>query len=295
MDPRSLLGVGARATRTELRSAHRRLRAALDPAAGGTTGLVHLLDVALDVATTGRSPDRLVLDPHAVLGVPPTASDDDVKAAYRRLARLVHPDRGGTDELFRVVATAHDVLSGAVHTAGRRRTWSPPPRPRPRRPYRAPAPELRHVTPVWRAWRDLAQHVAVLTVAIILPLAAAIAVGWVLTAVVVAVLVGWFSSVLRPTIDSALRAAVVLAGSRVKVAPEVEPERFLEDTCLDAPVGRQREDELYDAYVRWCRTRGAAVAPWVFVERLRSLGLLYVRSSAWDGGIWVGVTLRPVA
>lgn len=97
---------------------------------------------------------------------------------------------------------------------------------------------------------------------------------------------------LRPSLDGARRAAVVVLGARVRVAPEVEPERFLEETCIDAPVGRQREDQLYRAYVRWCGSRGEPVAPWVFVERLRALGLLYIRPSGWDGALWVGITLK---
>ncbi|MBO5510120.1 MAG: DnaJ domain-containing protein, partial [Clostridia bacterium] len=32
-------------------------------------------------------------DPYKILGVSPTATDDEVKAAYRALARKYHPDK----------------------------------------------------------------------------------------------------------------------------------------------------------------------------------------------------------
>ncbi len=37
--------------------------------------------------------ERAVWDPHAVLEVDPNASDDEVKAAYRRLVAQYHPDK----------------------------------------------------------------------------------------------------------------------------------------------------------------------------------------------------------
>ena len=56
-------------------------------------------------------------DPHAILGVQPGASAEEVKAAYRKKALLTHPDRHGTEgrqaaeEAFRAVSDAFDRLS----------------------------------------------------------------------------------------------------------------------------------------------------------------------------------------
>jgi curved DNA-binding protein CbpA len=46
-----------------------------------------------------------------ILEVSSTADLDEIKAAYRRLSTQVHPDRGGSGALFRLVREAYETLS----------------------------------------------------------------------------------------------------------------------------------------------------------------------------------------
>ncbi|CAN4126370.1 unnamed protein product [Withania somnifera] len=48
---------------------------------------------------------------YEILGVPKTASQDDLKKAYRKAAIKNHPDKGGDPEKFKELAQAYDVLS----------------------------------------------------------------------------------------------------------------------------------------------------------------------------------------
>jgi len=51
-------------------------------------------------------------DPYSILGLDRSATDEEVKKAYRKLALEHHPDRtGGDDTRFKEIAEAYDILS----------------------------------------------------------------------------------------------------------------------------------------------------------------------------------------
>ncbi|MEQ0558119.1 J domain-containing protein [Amycolatopsis sp. NEAU-NG30] len=53
----------------------------------------------------------MTADPYAVLGVPETATDREITAAFRRLARELHPDApGGDRDRFAAVVAAYELL-----------------------------------------------------------------------------------------------------------------------------------------------------------------------------------------
>lgn len=56
--------------------------------------------------TAASAPDH-----YEILGLDNDASSQDVKDAYKRLAKRAHPDAGGSAALFRMVEEAHRVLS----------------------------------------------------------------------------------------------------------------------------------------------------------------------------------------
>src|SRR5688572_22530750 len=57
----------------------------------------------------------MAADPYAILGVARGASDKEVKSAYRKLAKELHPDRNQDNpkaaERFSEIAKAYDLLS----------------------------------------------------------------------------------------------------------------------------------------------------------------------------------------
>jgi len=52
-------------------------------------------------------------DPYSVLGVSKTSSDAEIKAAYRKLAKEYHPDKGGSHEKFAEINGAYDSIKDA--------------------------------------------------------------------------------------------------------------------------------------------------------------------------------------
>jgi hypothetical protein len=76
------------------------------------------------------------MDPHGVLGVPPTATPEEIAATYRRLAKEWHPDRGSgahAESRMAEINAAYDLLRAAEWTR-RHETGAPaahpPPAPR---------------------------------------------------------------------------------------------------------------------------------------------------------------------
>ena len=60
---------------------------------------------SMDDRPTNPGDVASMMDPYRVLGVSKTYTWDDLKDAYRRLSLQVHPDKGGSDELFNIVTT----------------------------------------------------------------------------------------------------------------------------------------------------------------------------------------------
>lgn len=57
-------------------------------------------------------------EPYEVLGVLPSATDDEVKAAYRKAVQAAHPDKGGSRWLFQAVQGAWAAIRDARKPAG---------------------------------------------------------------------------------------------------------------------------------------------------------------------------------
>jgi DnaJ domain len=63
------------------------------------------------------------LDPRTVLGVGPGASMEEIHEAYRAKSKKHHPDRGGDEWAFRMVARAYEVLKTTAAVPADARPW----------------------------------------------------------------------------------------------------------------------------------------------------------------------------
>ncbi len=281
-----------------MRTAYQRLHSRVQAEAGGTAALGQLVTSAYRAAVDGgRSARADDFDPYAILGVEPRTPDDVVRGAFRRLVQLVHPDRGGTDELFRVVATSYDLVTDPLARVERETgvRYRPPPPPPPPGPFERRPAEDRRYEPAWRSWMTIGGGVAVLLAGGFVLAAFIVAMSNVkadgAVALVLIVTVGALVGA-RPAYAAIARGVAQLRARRIFASSE-DLDDFLLERCLDAPVGRERDDVLYYAYRGWCiQRRRQVVSMRSFVEYLRSLGILYVNASAWDNGVLVGIRLR---
>ena len=53
------------------------------------------------------------MDYYSILGIPRTASPEEIKKSYKRLSMKHHPDRGGNNDDFIKVQQAYEVLSNS--------------------------------------------------------------------------------------------------------------------------------------------------------------------------------------
>ncbi|MCQ2383175.1 MAG: DnaJ domain-containing protein, partial [Clostridia bacterium] len=60
-----------------------------------------------------------------VLGVDKSATDDEIKRAFRKKAQQYHPDAGGSEEKFKEINEAYDVLSDKTKRKNYDRFGSP--------------------------------------------------------------------------------------------------------------------------------------------------------------------------
>lgn len=62
-------------------------------------------------AAAGVGRAAKAMDPYAVLGLPRSATLEEVKNRYRQLATIYHPDKGGTNEGFCLIRNAYGQIT----------------------------------------------------------------------------------------------------------------------------------------------------------------------------------------
>ena len=96
----------------------RRLEVDLRRYLGSEAGLDDVLYGFLELMKGSRENpgsvgSRQTVDPYRVLGLSPSATDDQIKRRYRELVRYLHPDTAraaGTTWLFQVVLAAYEAI-----------------------------------------------------------------------------------------------------------------------------------------------------------------------------------------
>jgi hypothetical protein len=66
-------------------------------------------------ATSSSAPVQIMTDPYEILGLSKSASDDDIRKAYRKLAKKYHPDinpgKADAEDRFKDISVAYALLS----------------------------------------------------------------------------------------------------------------------------------------------------------------------------------------
>ena len=66
---------------------------------------------------SGAAASSAMTDPYVQLGISKKASEDEIKSAYRKLAKTNHPDKGGDPANFLKIKEAYTLLSNPEHRA----------------------------------------------------------------------------------------------------------------------------------------------------------------------------------
>ena len=69
-----------------------------------------------------RMNHQFSLDPRSVLGVSPDASPDEIDKAYRAKSKKYHPDLGGDEWAFRIVARSFEILKSTAGSIGEKQS-----------------------------------------------------------------------------------------------------------------------------------------------------------------------------
>ena len=75
----------------------------------------HLYDIGVFKSAPNPPAPTPIADPYKVLEIDPTASDDDIEAAYRRLIAQYHPDKvdGAAQEIRELAAKRASAINAA--------------------------------------------------------------------------------------------------------------------------------------------------------------------------------------